>query len=884
MTTEMAKTYDPGAVEGRIYRWWEENGYFKPRENAARQPFVVSMPPPNVTGELHLGHALFSTLEDVMVRYHRMKGDPTLWVPGSDHAGIATQMVVERMLRKEGVDRHTLGREAFVERVWEWKERYGHRITAQLRRLGASCDWSRERFTLDAGLSKAVREVFVRLHEEGLLYRDDRIINWCPRCESAISDLEVDHEDRQGKLYHLRYRFADDPTRFIEAATTRPETLLGDTAIAVHPDDERYQHLIGKEVRVPGVGRRIPIVADEAVERAFGAGAVKVTPAHDPTDFAIGARHDLPRITVIGFDARMTAEAGPYAGLDRYEAREKLLADLEESGDLSGAEDYTIPIATCDRCGTVIESLISLQWWVSMTPLATPAIAAVTYGQTRIVPERFTKVYLDWLNNIQPWCISRQLWWGHRIPAWYCPDGHTTVTHEDPTACTTCGKEDLTQDADVLDTWFSSWLWPFSTLGWPETTPDLARYYPTAVLETGYDILFPWVARMMMAGLHFVGAVPFHTIYLHGLVRDEKGEKMSKSKGNVIDPLDAIDEFGTDALRYTLVTSSTPGQDSKLAKARIEGARNFATKIWNAARFVLSQAPQGGAPGEAGPSSLADRWISSRLDRLTADSTHLLDELSMGEAGRQTYEFFWSEYCDWYLEIAKIQLRRAEDAGDAPAKEATLSTLIAMLDGALRLLHPFMPFITEEIYAQIPGHGEALIVAPWPTAGGRDLEAEKEMDLIISLIGGVRTARSELSIEPRRKLSALVAAPTEEHRVLLEAQRPVIEALAGLDALDIQPVVETPPDQSLHLPFPTFEVYLPLEGVVDMAAERTRAEAEIARVQGAITSLQGRLDSPAFTGKAPAAVVEKERVRLNENQDLLERLKSRVAVLSGAPA
>ena len=933
----MDKTYDPRAVEPRIYRWWEEHGYFKPRgEPTPEHPsFTIAMPPPNVTGELHLGHALTATMEDIMIRFHRMRGDPTLWVPGSDHAGIATQVVVERMLRQEGTDRHALGRERFLERVWEWKNRFGNRIAEQHRRLGASCDWSRERFTLDAGLSTAVREVFVRLYEEKLLYRADRIINWCPRCSSAISDLEVDHQDRPGQLYHVAYRLADDPDRSIEVATTRPETILGDTAIAVHPDDPRYTDLVGREVIVPAIGRRIPIVADEAVEREFGTGAVKVTPAHDPTDFEIGGRHDLPRITVIGFDAHMTAEAGPYAGLDRYEARERLLADLERSGELVGAEDYTIPISTCDRCGTVIETLISLQWWVAMESLAGPAIAAVRYGQTRIVPERFTKVYLDWLGNIQPWCVSRQLWWGHRIPAWYCPDGHITVAREDPAACATCGKEDLTQDSDVLDTWFSSQLWPFSTLGWPEASDDLRRYYPTAVLETGYDILFVWVARMMMAGLHFTGSVPFRAVYLHGLIRDEKGEKMSKTKGNVINPLDVMDEYGTDALRFTLATSSTPGQDMKLSKARIEGNRNFATKIWNAARFVLSQLPSPPTPlpaaGEGGtvapavgegstiapamgegstiapavgegqhsrplPSpahgrgvggegsggeglSLADRWITSRLDRLTAEVTRFIGDFGIGEAGRQIYDFFWSEYCDWYLEIAKTQLRRADEAGDAAARRATLDTLLGVLDGALRLLHPYMPFITEEIYAQLPGHGEALIIAFWPQAGPRDEAAERDMALLIDLIGGIRTARAELNIEPRRRLPAIVMAPA--HLTLLEGQRTVIEALAGLEGLELRSEQGHIPAQSLQLAFPAFEAYLPLEGVVDMEAERARAETEIARVEGAIAGLRGRLGNASFTAKAPAAVVEKEQARLAENDELLERLRARVRTLGG---
>jgi len=951
----MDKTYNPQEVEPRIYKWWEEQGYFKPRLTTAdgapneRPPFVISMPPPNVTGSLHLGHALTMTIEDIMIRYHRMIGDPTLWVPGSDHAGIATQIVVERELRDEGTDRYALGRERFVERVWDWKRRYGSRISEQNRRLGVSCDWDRERFTLDAGLSAAVREVFVRLHEEGLIYRDDRIINWCPRCASALSDLEVEHEDRPGKLYHVAYPLADGSGQ-ITVATTRPETILGDTAIAVHPDDPRYKDLVGRDVVLPAVGRHIPIVADDAVEREFGTGAVKVTPAHDPTDFEIGARHHLPRIQVIGFDARMTAEAGPYAGLDRYEARERLLADLEASGALAGAEDYTIPIGTCERCGTVIEPLISKQWFVHMPPLAAPAIAAVREGRTTIIPERFTKTYFDWMENIHDWCISRQLWWGHRIPAWYCPNGHITVDRADPMACATCGSPDLTQDPDVLDTWFSSQLWPFSTLGWPEQTDDLRRFYPTSVMETGYDILFFWVARMMMAGLHFTGEVPFRAVYLHGLVLDEKGEKMSKSKGNGIDPLDVIDAYGTDALRFTLATSSTPGNNMKFVKSRVEGNRNFATKLWNAARYVLSQVdaltpqpplpcagegerPSPPTPWLTGPSaaadgparlsltvgegetlgnqqgegerslhggrlpsplegeglgvrgnsegrSLADRWITSSLNRLIADTTALIEDYQFGEAGRQIYDFFWSQYCDWYLETAKIQLRRAADGGDDAARRATLQTLVDVLGGALRLLHPYMPFITEEIYQQLPAHGEALIVASWPATGARDEAAERDMALIIDLVGGVRTARAELNIEPRRKLPALVVAPS--HTSLLDEQRAVIEALAGLERLDVRAGVEANevPAQSLHLAFPTLEVYLPLEGVIDMAAERARTTEEIARVEKSVAGLRGRLSNPGFTAKAPEAVVAKERERLTEYEELLARLQARVRTLS----
>ncbi|HEV8192248.1 MAG TPA: valine--tRNA ligase, partial [Ktedonobacterales bacterium] len=696
---QIPRAYEPQAVEQRLYKWWEENGYFKPRDNPDRRPFVISMPPPNVTGALHLGHAITATLEDIMIRYHRMRGDPTLWVPGEDHAGIATQAVVERQIAKEGTDRHQLGREKFVERVWDWVNTYKHRIQDQHRRLGASCDWDRERFTLDEGLSRAVREVFVRLYEEGLAYRGERIINWCPRCMSSISDLEVEIEDTPGKLYYVRYpleRLPEDREQlYITVATTRPETILGDTAVAVNPTDERYTSLVGRYAILPIMERRIPIIADAVVDKEFGTGAVKMTPAHDPTDFEIGNRHDLPRIQVIGFDAKMTEEAGPFAGQDRYEAREGVVAELEQQGLLVKQEDYTIPLGHCQRCGTVIEPLISLQWFVKMTPLATGAIGALKYGQLHIVPERFTKTYLDWLENIRDWNISRQLWWGHRIPAWYCQDcDEIIVAREDPRSCPSCGGK-VEQDPDVLDTWFSSWLWPFSTLGWPDDTPDLRKFYPTSVLETGYDILFFWVARMVMSGIHFLGIVPFHTIYLHGLVRDEQGRKMSKSLGNVIDPIEVMDEYGTDALRFTLATSSTPGNDMKLVPARIVGNRNFANKIWNASRFVIGQTAEigGGIPAVEAlqPKTLADKWIVSRAQDLTAEATRLLDEYQFGEAGRQSYDFIWSEYCDWYLEIAKIQLR------DPAQAERTAQILRSVLDRALRLLHPFMPFVTEEV-------------------------------------------------------------------------------------------------------------------------------------------------------------------------------------------
>src|SRR5436305_5315097 len=618
--TSLPKTYEPQSVEGKWYRFWEEGGYFMPRPNPSRRPFVISMPPPNVTGALHVGHAITATIEDILIRYHRMRGDETLWVPGEDHAGIATQAVVERLLASEGTDRHKVGREAFIARVWQWVHQYKSRIQDQHRRLGASCDWSRERFTLDEGLTKAVREVFVRLYEEGLAYRGERIINWCPRCMSAISDLEVNHFDTAGKLTYVRYplkpRAGETQTAYISVATTRPETILGDTAVAVNPSDARYQDIIGRMAILPVIGREIPIIGDAAVDASFGTGAVKVTPAHDPTDFEIGKRHHLPEIQVIGFDAIMTAEAGPYAGQERYEARKNLVEALDKLGLIVKIEDYVVPLGRCQRCDTVIEPLISKQWFVKMMPLATPALNAVKYGLIKILPERLNKTYVDWLENIHDWTISRQLWWGHRIPVWYCDEcNEMTVSREDVSLCAHCGSEALHQDEDVLDTWFSSWLWPFSSLGWPEHTADAQRYYPTTVMETGYDIIFFWVARMVMAGIHFMGTIPFETIYLHGLVRDAKGEKMSKSKNNVVDPLDVMDKFGTDALRFTLATSSTPGNDMKLIDDRIISNRNFANKIWNVSRFVLMTTGEivGGIPAidELQPATLADRWILS---------------------------------------------------------------------------------------------------------------------------------------------------------------------------------------------------------------------------------------------------------------------------------
>jgi valyl-tRNA synthetase len=904
IAASLPKTYEPQAVESKWYRFWEEGGYFKPNPQAhTGKTFVISMPPPNVTGALHLGHAITATIEDILIRYHRMLGDETLWVPGEDHAGIATQAVVERLLSQEGTDRHKVGREQFVERVWQWVYQYKSRIQDQHRRLGASCDWSRERFTLDEGLSKAVREVFVRLYEEGLIYRGERIINWCPRCMSALSDLEVNHVDTQGTLIYVRYPLKplgdqeSAPTEYISVATTRPETILGDTAVAVNPRDPRYKNLVGRIAILPVMNREIPIIADDVVDASFGTGAVKVTPAHDPTDFEIGLRHNLPSVQVIGFDAKMTEEAGHYAGLDRYEARKKLVEELKQLGLIVKTENYIVPLGHCQRCDTVVEPLISKQWFVKMAPLATPAMGAVKYGQLKIVPERFNKIYLDWLENIHDWCISRQLWWGHRIPVWYCDDcGEMIVSREDVTACPKCESSNIHQDEDVLDTWFSSWLWPFSTLGWPDDTPDLRRYYPTSVMETGYDIIFFWVARMVMAGIHFLGTIPFHTIYLHGLVRDAKGEKMSKSKNNVVDPIEVMDQFGTDALRFTLATSSTPGNDMKLVPERIVGNRNFANKIWNASRFVLMSTAEvgGGVPpiDEVYPRTLADRWILSKLARLTQNVTQLINDFQLGEAGRQINEFFWSDYCDWYVEIAKVQLQ-----GDEELRRSTTGILRSVLDQSLCLLHPYMPFVTEEVWHYLYNISEpnkeqwpasALIVAPWPTANtsALDDDAEQRFGLLQEVITRIRDARNQMNVEPARRIPVIIAVGkaawgADGDLAMFEAQAPLIEFLAHTEKPQLYAELERKPEQAMSVLAGSVEIYLPLAGMLDIAKEMERLDKELMQARQEVARLQAKLANENFVTRAKPEVVEKEREKLVVQEERVGKLLARRAELGG---
>ncbi|MFZ5916134.1 MAG: valine--tRNA ligase [Chloroflexota bacterium] len=902
--SEMPSTYDPHSTETRLYPWWESQGYFKPRINPERKPFVISMPPPNVTGALHLGHAMTASLEDLMIRYHRMKGDPTLWLPGTDHAGIATQNVVERELAKEGLTRHDLGREAFIQKCWEWKEKSHQRITDQHRRLGVSCDWDRERFTLDEGLSHAVRVAFVRMFQKGLIYRGSYLVNWCPRCESAISDLEVIHQDHAAHLWYVRYpllgdgwsgpaapwgsgRWAEGATQFIELATTRPETILGDSAVAVHPTASRFSRLAGRTAMLPAMNRAIPIIADEVVDPAFGTGAVKVTPAHDATDYEMGQRHNLEQIDVMTDTGLMNAAAGPYAGQDRYECRRNLVADLEKEGLLIQIENYQHALGHCQRCDTVVEPRISTQWFVRTQPLAGPAIEAVRDGRIQIVPERFSKVYFNWLENIRDWCISRQLWWGHRIPVWYCADcNELTVSVDDPTACAACGSQHIHQDEDVLDTWFSSGLWPFSTLGWPEETDDLQTFYPTSVLETGYDILFFWVARMIMQGLEMTGQSPFDTVYLHGLIRNETGAKISKSLPDAekYDPLHIIDEYGTDALRFTLLTGSTPGNDMKLSLSRIEANRNFANKVWNAARFVINSLDEiapatGAATWNLAQRTLADRWISSRLNRLIQNVTHLMDSYQFGEAGRQIYDFMWGEYCDWFIEIAKIRLY----GRDPRARQTAQQVLIHVLEQTLRLLHPFMPFVTEEIWQHLPladepSLADSLMVMPWPEAGELDPDAEAHMTLLMESIRAIRNARAEYEVTPGREIAATLAAGP--HYELFDSQRDILTRLARIDTRRFNVVGSLPikPEKAIALVVSNVEIYLPLADMVDLDAERARLGKELDEVKGQLTRSQELLTNENFCRKAPAQVVERERDKLTALQEraakLAERLKS----------
>jgi valyl-tRNA synthetase len=898
---EMPSAYDPRAVEQRLYEFWESRGYFTPvltnpgdpppaygmPVDRRTPPFTIIMPPPNVTGELHLGHALTAAIEDALIRWHRMRGEPTLWLPGTDHAGIATQMVVERELAKEGLTRHDLGREAFVERIWQWVRRYRRTIDDQHRRLGASCDWTRVRFTLDEIPALAVRTTFKRLYDDGLIYRGERLINWCPRCMTALSDLEVDRGDPEpGFLWYVRYPVIDDEGRetgtYVEMATTRPETILGDTAVAVHPADERYRHLVGRRARLPIIGRELPIIADEAVDPAFGTGAVKVTPGHDPTDWEIGRRHDLPIVNVMHPDATMNDNAGPFAGLDRFEAREEVVKAFQGADLLARVQPHALVLGRCDRCETIVEPLVSTQWFVKIQPLAAPAVAAVREGHIRIIPAAFEKVYFNWMENIRDWCISRQLWWGHRIPVWYCDACDETIVEIDtPAACTRCGSSALRQDEDVLDTWFSSALWPHSTLGWPHDTEDLRYFYPTSVMETGYDILFFWVARMIMLGLYNMNGVePFRDVYLHGLVRDAHGVKMSKTKGNVVDPLELVERYGADALRFTLATGSSPGTDMRLQTSDLENARNFANKLWNTARFVLTGAAataRGAAAPAEGTAPIEDRWILGRAAALAAEVNRLLGDFQIAEAGRRLYDFVWHEYADWYIEMAKVRLRRGDGS--------PLPVLTAVLDTCLRLLHPFMPFVTEEIWQNVrhlfdPAAPEALVIAPYPTgdATAVDAAAARQTEALMEAVRAIRNLRAEQKLDPGRLVPVWLAVPDHTLRGAFTARAELIEGLARVSPLQIVADAAAAPASSVVTAvLADATVALSLEGLVDLDAERDRLRQAMAKDETYIAHLEGQIAKAR--GRAPERVVAGMEENLAAARARLDALHARLREL-----
>ncbi len=893
--TELPKAYDFKEYEENIYKVWEEKGYFKPTNDPnlpghdpSIKPFVIVIPPPNVTGALHLGHPLFVATEDIMIRYHRMKGEPTLWVPGTDHAGIATQLQVENLLRKEGTSREAIGREAFEQRVWQWKEKYGGEIIHQLRRLGASCDWERERFTLDEGLSRAVREAFVQLHEKGLVYQGPRMINWSPGLQTAVSDLEVEYSEEQGKLYFFKYMLADGSGDFLPVATTRPETIPGDTGVAVHPEDPRYARFIGKEVLVPILGRKIPVIADDYVSKEFGTGALKITPGHDPHDYEIGQRHHLELINIMNKNATLNENAGPYQGMERFKARKAIWADMETAGLVIKEEPYLMNVPRSQRGGEIVEPLVSTQWFVKMDSLAEMAAESVRNGEIAFVPERFTKVFLSWMDNIQDWCISRQLWWGHRIPVWYCQHCHEViVTREDPTNCPKCGSSDLKQDPDVLDTWFSSGLWPFSVFGWPEETPDFCYFYPTSVMETGYDIIFFWVARMVMDGLFFTGKAPFHTVYLHGMVRDDKGQKMSKTKNNVIDPLVLMNEYGTDALRFSLVVGSSPGNDQNVGAKKVEANRNFANKVWNIGRFVINAINNVKDPIKTEPQwTLADSWIWARTKQTVNSVNNLFESYQFGEAGRQVYEFLWNDFADWYLEASKRQL---SEGGDRAAYTAIL--LADVLGLMLRLLHPFTPFVTEALYGYLKEACETneiiynpnreweehLIIARWPERmAEEDWEegAIKNFELVQEMVRAIRNLRSEFKLEPSKKIDAILV--SESKAEFLKIKTNLLVDLAGLNEETLQIMAgKTQKDAMTVLVVEDVEVYLDLRASSDGEQDRERLEKELAEAESQVARLEKLLASP-FAQKAPANVVDAEREKLAGYQSSAEKLRERL--------
>lgn len=871
MGKELAKLYDPKEFEDRIYKYWNDNGCFRAEIDREKKPYTIVIPPPNITGQLHMGHALDETLQDILIRWKRMSGYSALWLPGTDHAAIATEAKIVEAMRKEGVSKEDLGREGFMERAWAWKEKYGGRIVEQLKKLGSSCDWSRERFTMDEGCSKAVKEAFVNYYEKGLIYRGERIINWCPHCRTSLSDAEVEYEDQAGHFWHLRYQLADG-SGYLELATTRPETLLGDTAVAVNPNDERYKHLVGKMLILPIVHREIPIVADEYVEMDFGTGVVKITPAHDPNDFEVGLRHKLPVINVMTDDAKITEDYPAYADMDRYEARKAIVADLEKEGALVKIEDYSHNVGTCYRCGTTVEPKVSTQWFVKMKPLAGPAISAVKNGETKFVPERFEKIYFHWLENIRDWCISRQIWWGHQIPAFYCDEcGEMTVTKENSAACPKCGKK-MRQDPDTLDTWFSSALWPFSTLGWPEKTEDFDYFYPTNTLVTGYDIIPFWVMRMMFSGLEYTGQVPFDTVLIHGLVRDEQGRKMSKSLGNGIDPLEVIDKYGADALRFMLANGNSPGNDMRYIDEKVKSARNFANKLWNASRFIMMNLPDGfkneGLPENL---NLEDKWVISKFNTLAKEVNENLDKFELGVAVSKLYDFIWDVYCDWYIELTKP---RIQEGGET--KNTAQAVLVWVMEGMLKLLHPFMPYITEEIWQVLTNESGPIMISQFPQYDEKlsFINEEDDFGKIIEAIKAVRARRTEMNVPPSVKAKIFIET---QNKSLFEKCSVFFEKLASASEIEVSEKYEI--EDAVTAVTDSARLFIPMNELVDKEKELARLEKEKAKVQKDIDFLGGKLSNEGFLAKAPEKLIEAEKAKLARAEEKMAKIVQSMAAL-----
>ena len=879
MSKELAKTYDPKGIEDRLYKKWEDNGYFHAQADRSKKPFTIVMPPPNITGQLHMGHALDNTMQDILIRYKRMQGYNALWQPGTDHAAIATEVKVIDSLKKQGIDKNDLGREGFLEKCWEWKDEYGSRIINQLKKMGSSADWSRERFTMDKGCSDAVLEVFIKLYEKGLIYKGSRIVNWCPVCKTSISDAEVEHEEQDGFFWHINYPVVGEAGRFVEIATTRPETLFGDTAVAVNPDDERYQDIIGKMLKLPMTDREIPVIADSYVDKEFGTGCVKITPAHDPNDFEVGKRHNLEEIVVINDDATMNSKAGKYAGMDRYECRKALVEDLEKEGLLVKVVPHSHNVGTHDRCGTTVEPMIKQQWFVKMDDLIKPAVEGVKNGEIKLLPKRMEKTYFNWTDNIRDWCISRQLWWGHRIPAYYCDEcGEMVVSKNAPEKCPKCGCTHMTQDPDTLDTWFSSALWPFSTLGWPEKTEDLDYFYPNDVLVTGYDIIFFWVIRMIFSGYEQMGKAPFHTVLFHGLVRDSQGRKMSKSLGNGIDPLEVIDKYGADALRLTLITGNAPGNDMRFYWERVEASRNFANKVWNASRFIMMNL-EGMEVTKPAISDLApeDKWILSAVNTLTKDVTENMDKFELGIAVQKVYDFIWDEFCDWYIEIAKVRTYKKDE--DVRAANSALWTLRTVLGQTLKLLHPYMPFITEEIYCTLNPQEETIMLADWPVYKEEwNFPAEEEMLAHVKeLVKGIRNLRTEMDVPPSRKAKVFIVSEDKALCETFESMKKTYQNLISASEIDVQSDKAGIGEDAVSVVIPGAVVYMPLEDLVDMEKEKERLLKEEERLKKELARSHGMLNNEKFVSKAPAAKIQEEKDKLAKYEQMMATVQERLA-------